>query len=138
MDKKQFLQFKSDLKDAIQVTKIENKHSKKWWNLGFPSEEEYKKVHDEDVSKIKEIESHLPKDERGHILIWGSQRELHWAYYSAKHRLDEQQRDEYVKEMFGKMREETKNQWPYYGSYKSPLKKVEEIIKFYETLVCPD
>lgn len=138
MDKKQFLQFKSDLKDAIEVTKLDNKYDKKWWNLGFSSEEEFKKVYDEDRNKAKEIESHLPKNERGHVLIWGSQRELHWAYYSAKHRLDEQQREEYVKDVFGKMREESKNQWPYYGSSKNALKKVEEIISFYETLVCPD
>ena len=138
MDKKQFLQFKSDLKDAIEVTKTYNKYDKKWWNLGFSSEEEFKKVYDEDIYKTKEIESHLPKNERGHNLFYGFQRELHWAYYSAKHRLDEQQREEYVKEVFGKMREETKYQWPNYGSSQWALKKVKEIISFYETLVCPD
>lgn len=134
MNKEQFIQFKKDLKNDIEITRIYNSDSKQWWNQGFKSEEDYKKSWEEKESKIKELKSQLTKGEKGYQLIYATSYNTHWAYYCAKHQLDENQRKEYITEMFGKLKECKQNEWS--ASINNSIKKVEEILESYEKVVC--
>ena len=136
MDKKQFLQFKSDLKKSIEDTKLCNKYVKAWWNLGFKSEEEYNQKREEDFNKRRELEKSIHKNEKGYQVVYADSFTTHWAYYCAKHQLSE---DDIVKYCENELNKLTENKRNYYRwNIGKPLDSVKKILNFYESLVCSD
>ena len=137
MTKEQFIKFKQDFKAVIEETKFHNKYRKKWWNLGFKSEEEFKQVYNLDKSKINE----LIKDvliikvikDYFHDRIQGNSAITHWTYYCAKHQLDETERKEYITKQFDKLKKEKQNDWEFLY-INNVIKKVERILSAYENL----
>lgn len=138
MNTKQFIQFKNDFINAVKFTKLVNKYPKAWWNEGFKSEEEYKAAQAEIDKEKVEIGQLISKNDKGHFVVIGSSFLTHWAYYCAKHRLDSEERKTYVENQWSKLRQETKDYYLYLHWGKKAIDKVEEILSYYETLVCSD
>ena len=134
MDKKQFIQFKKDLKNDIEITRIYNSDSKQWWNQGFKTKEDYDKSWELKKETIRTLESEMSKKENGWLIISYPGFSENLAYYSAKHQLTQPEREEYVKNMFEKMRENKRNEY----SVNHYFKQVEKIISEYEKIVCSD
>lgn len=134
MTKEQFFAFKNDMKIGMSIAKLEKAHVKAYWNDGFDSQQEQgvaiQKCHD----RISELKNGLKSDR-----ILGELPQHHWAYYIAKHRLDQEQSVAYVGEMLGKMSEDK-----FYSMYFSRNPQytydgfVKPILDIYETLVCAD
>ena len=132
MTKEQFIKFKQDFKAVIEETKIKNKYRKKWWNLGFKSEEEFKQVYNLDKSKINElIKDVLKVNDYYYNRIHGNLAIAHWVYYCAKHQLDEIERKEYLTKQFDKLKKEKQNNWEFLYML-NVIKKVERILSAYE------
>lgn len=137
MTKEQFITFKEDLKKAIELVKLENKWHKAWWNCGFKSEEEYKTASDERWKKHDEIKKTiigridvLKYDWNEHKTIpTGETRpaidaessSVHEAYYIVKHRLNDEEAVEYLKNSLSRQK--------CYRCYSS--KELEDSAKFW-------
>lgn len=139
MTKEQFIQFKQDLKNDIEITRLLNKYDKAWWNAGFNSEEDYNKSYEVDKIKINELRSKMTKSDNGkYTLISCSFVYTHAAYYCAKHQLQRIDRDIYCEEIFNSMKEEKRNAWPFYGELQRFINQVDKILEAYEKVVCSD
>lgn len=146
MTKEQFLLFKQDLKTAIEAEKIYSKfyriERKEYYNAGFSSQEEQDKTTTELWNKAKEIQKLVTTKEieikdligRPKIIQFRINADyfyVHWAYYCAKHRLNEDERKAYYTIEFNKM-SETKRFTDYYLNDR--IDQAERVIKFYENM----
>lgn len=154
MTKEQFFTFKSDMKAGMRIIKLGNTHTKAYWNDGFETQdaqdEAIKKVNEEIESLRASIVNSIPEKrwdsntrkyvETGKTIgvVLGRNVYEHWAYYCAKHRLDENQSIEYIQTQMNNLKEQTK--WTYFV-YPNNLpaiweKYVKPILDKYETIVC--
>ena len=152
MTKEQFFTFKSDMKAGMRIIKLRNTHRKAYWNDGFETQE----AQDEAVKKVREeieslkstIANRIPEKKWDNsvrkwvetkdtiAVVLGNLPEEHWAYYCAKHRLDENQSIEYIKTQISHLKEQTIN--IYFDKSASGFweKNVKPILDKYETIVC--
>lgn len=153
MTKEQFFTFKSDMKAGMRIIKLRNTHRKAYWNDGFETQE----AQDEAVKKVREeieslkstIVNRIPEKKWDNsvrkwvetkdtieVVLGGNVYE-HWAYYCAKHRLDENQSIEYIQAQMNNLKEQTKNTYFAYTSVSAIWEKyVKPTLDKYETIVC--
>ena len=127
MTKEQYLLFKEDLKKAIEVTKLNKKHRKAYWNDGFETKEAQEAAIIARGAKMCEIEETMTKKiDDGYL--------THLAYYCAKHQLTDEEIKTYVEQEVRKRK--NIDEW----SIDYAIKKYPEYIKnyfsLYEKIVC--
>lgn len=134
MTKEQFLKFKTDYKNAIEVVKLHRKHRKEWWNMGYTSQEEYKTIYEKDMSKAKELIDTVPfqPDYRYYRIINAKNFSTHLAYYCVKHRFNPEEIEMYIKEQIEKLNYYKKISFWY--QFSNLKRGVEKIISFYESI----
>ena len=152
MTKEQFFTFKSDMKAGMRIIKLRNTHRKAYWNDGFETQE----AQDEAVKKVREeieslkstIANRIPEKKWDNsvrkwvetkdttAVVLGNLPEEHWAYYCAKHRLDENQSIEYIQTQLNNLKEQTRNTLMYYNASAVYAKDVKPILDKYEEIVC--
>ena len=120
MNKEQFFTFKSDLKKGIQVVRNDKAHGKMYYNDGFETQE------DQDAAIEAKKKQNAELIESMSIKIWCDSPLTHWAYYIAKHQLDEEQALLYIEKVLNEMSRQTSTKWLYSDSpshiYKSNIK----------------
>lgn len=127
MTKEQYLLFKEDLKKAIEVTKLNKKHRKAYWNDGFETKEAQEAAIIARGAKMREIEETMTnKIDDGYL--------THLAYYCVKHQLTDDEIKTYVEQEVKKRK--NIDEW----SIDYAIKKYPEYIKnyfsLYEKIVC--
>ena len=135
MNKEQFYTFKSDMKNGMLITKISKKHSKAYYNDGFETQEDQDAAIKKDSEKIQELKNAIKLQNRWGAWVLGDMVHHHWAYYCAKHRLDENQSLEYVTKMYEHMRPENRGWYNAKSMYDNCVKP---ILDAYEKIVCTD
>lgn len=123
MNKEQFFTFKSDFKKGVQIVKNNNAHKKAYYNDGFATKE------DQDVAILESRKEVNRLIDSMTIKINAESPVTHWAYYCAKHQLDESNSIKYVEEMLKQMKQETKERMYFYNSpaeniYQYSVKKI--------------
>lgn len=136
MTKEQYLLFKSDLKLSIDIIKLFPNRFWKTVHHGFASEEEKQAAISEANKKMYELNAKIKVRRKGYNqettypVISASSFTTHFAYYCAKHQLNDEQAYEYVKTQYAKMREPKAFDALYYW------RQVKEILTAYEEVVC--
>lgn len=128
MTKEQYLIFKSDLKKAIEVVKLGNKHRRAYWNDGFETKADQDAAIKEDFEKRQEIRKTMSVD------LDASNYLVHWAYYCAKHQLTDEEIKTYVEQEVKKQKD--MGEWSINYAIKTYPESIKYYFSQYEKIVC--
>ena len=126
MTKEQYLIFNSDLKKAIEIEKLRKRYRKAYWNNGFETAAAQENAIRENNERVKELT----------IRICASDYVVHWAYYCAKHQLEDDQINVYVCQEMSKMKSLKNDTWLFDYCLKTYPDNVKSILSEYEKIVC--
>lgn len=129
MNKEQFFTFKSDLKKGMQIVRNFKMHRKAYYNDGFETKE------DQDAALEAKRKENAEIKESMSIKILCDSPLTHWAYYIAKHQLDEEQALLYIEKVHKEMGRQTSTMWLCDGSPSYIYKwNIKPLLDAYEKL----